>query len=261
MSLIRQVGKAVFAAADLLLPSPPGPRVLIYHQVGAGLGRQMEVTTEDFVWQLDWLAQNRQVVSLEEALERWEEDGSEKLVVLTFDDGYRDTYTAAFPLMKERGMPFTLYLATKAIESGDLPSGAAPLTWDQIGEMIDTGLVTVGAHTHTHADLRNLARGEVTREVEICNHLIAIRLGSLPRHFAYPWGYWSATADPIVRAIYLSAALGAPNVRFARGNDPYLVNRFPIQLDDGSRWFFRRLTTGLISEEVVRRAFRGYRGP
>ena len=82
--------------------------------------------------------------------------------MLTFDDGFEDVYHNAFPLMKERGLPFTLYLTTNPIETGEpldprYPE-AKPLTWDQINEMAGTGLVTIGAHTHTHPDLQNLLR-------------------------------------------------------------------------------------------------------
>lgn len=261
MSLIRQVGKAVFATADWFLPNPEGPRILIYHQVGAGLGRQMEVTADDFIWQLDWLAQNREVVSLDEALDRWEEEGADNIVVLTFDDGYRDTYSTAFPLINEHGVPFTLYLATEIIERGDGVPGAEPLTWDQIEEMAGSGLVTIGAHTHTHADLRTLSRDAITTEIETSNGLIESRLGVSPAHFAYPWGYWSAEADEVIRSHYQSAALGGHSRHLIHEWDPFRIHRFPVQLSDGSRWFASRVRGGLQIEEAIRRRLRGYRGP
>ena len=261
VSLVRQLGKAVFAASDVFLPAPLGPRILIYHQVGARLGRQMEVKTEDFIWQLDWLAQNREVVTLDEALQRWDEKDSESLVVLTFDDGYQDTYSRAFPLMKERGIPFTLYLATKDIETGAGTPGAEPLTWTQVKKMIDTGLVTVGAHTHSHPDLRTLSSDEITGEIETSNHLIYSRLGSPPSHFAYPWGYWAPNGDEIVRRKYSSAVLGATTLALRQKHSDYLIHRYPVQRDDGTHWFQRRLKKNFMLEESVRRLLRGYRGP
>jgi peptidoglycan/xylan/chitin deacetylase (PgdA/CDA1 family) len=255
MSVMRQLGKAVFITADLILPTPRGPRILIYHQVGAGLGRQTEVTTEDFVWQLNWLAQNRQVVSLEEALERWEEEGSEKLVVLTFDDGYSDTYTAAFPKLKERGFPFAIYLTTETLGYEKM------LTWKQVEEMVDTGLATVGAHTHRHRDMRYLSEQEIAEEIDRSNRIIEARIGLQPNHFAYPWGYWSATADPIVRSIYSSAVLGAPPLAHETLLDRHLIHRFPVQLTEGQVFFQSRLKGGLLLEEAVRRRLRGYNGP
>jgi peptidoglycan/xylan/chitin deacetylase (PgdA/CDA1 family) len=223
----------------------------------------MEVRLEDFRLQLDWLSANREVVDLGEALVRWAEPGSERLVVLSFDDGYRDTYTTAFPLLNELGLPFTLYLATESIETG-VPLGPAenaePLSWDQIGTMLASGLVTIGAHTHRHRDLRQLSVGEVEDELGIGDDLIERRLGLRPEHFAYPWGYWSPSADRSVTDRYSSAALGA-SLRPGRDGVPPLVHRFPVQLSDSFRFFKARLRGGLRLEEIIRRRLKGYTGP
>lgn len=260
MTVGRTVGKAVFAAADLLRRSPDGPRLLIYHQVGSDLGRQMEVTREDFLWQLDWLAEHREVVTLDEALRRWRAAGAHRLVVLTFDDGYRDTHRVAFPALKERGMPFTLYLSTSHMERGEGEVGAEPLTWDETASMVESGLVTIGSHTHSHLDLRTASAQRVEDEVGRADELIATRLGVVPRHFAYPWGYWAEAADHVVRARYESAALGSAHKQ-SHVPDHHLLHRFPVQLSDGRIWFGRRLAGGFMMEEKVRRRLRGYSGP
>ncbi len=119
MTLVRHAAKALFAVADTALPSPLGPRILIYHQVGAETGKQTDLAVNDFVWQVGWLEENREVVELETAIRRWDEPGSERFVVLTFDDGYRDTFSTAFPILSRHGIPFTLYLSTGMIESSD----------------------------------------------------------------------------------------------------------------------------------------------
>lgn len=258
MSVLRGVAKTVFATTDMMIPSPLGPRILIYHQVGAGLGRQMEVTAEAFTWQLRWLAANREVVSLDSAIERWHEPDADGLVVLTFDDGYRDVYTTAFPLLHERNMPFTLYLSTEMIESGSV-GDAVPLQWRQIEAMSDSGLLTVGSHTHTHRDLRLASEEETLWEVETSNSVIDRRLGLRPRHFAYPWGYWSGSAHEVVSRAYETAVLGAPRSRTRF--DPHMIHRFPIQLSDGKAFFGHRVRGGLLLEERIRRRARGYSGP
>jgi peptidoglycan/xylan/chitin deacetylase (PgdA/CDA1 family) len=263
VSLARTAVKAASALTDAFLLSPPGPRVLIYHQVDAGLGREMEVGLADFRRQLDWLSDNREVVDLGEALVRWEEPGAERLVVLTFDDGYRDNFTTAFPLLSELGLPFTLYLATESIETG-VPLGPAlkaePLSWDQIATMLESGLVTVGAHTHRHLDLRQLTTDEVEDELGTSDDLIEKRLGIRPAHFAYPWGFWSPSSHRPVADRYSSAALaGSRDVK--GGLDPHLLPRYPVQLSDGFRFFRPRLRGGFRMEEAIRRRLKGYHGP
>lgn len=260
MTLGRTVGKAVFAAADLLLRSPEGPRLLIYHQVGSGRGRQMEVTREDFLWQLDWLTEHREVTTLDQALEGWEDPEAHRLVVLTFDDGYRDTHSVAFPALKERDIPFTLYLSTSHMETGELEEGAVPLTWDETASMVESGLVTIGSHTHNHIDLRTVSADRAEDELGQADELIVSKLGVVPRHFAYPWGYWAEAADGVVRARYESAALGSA-YKSRNSTDRHQLHRFPVQLSDGRIWFGRRLAGGFLIEEKVRRRLRGYSGP
>lgn len=249
--------------ADSLWPSPPGPRVLIYHQVGTGNGLQMEVTLAQFEYQLGYLMDEWEVVSLEDAAARVDEPNSHRLAVLTFDDGYSDTFTTAFPIMSSLGLPFTLYVSSGHIESGrsrypDL--AAEPLSWEMIDTMLESGLLTLGSHTHSHVDVRELSAGGIERELARCDDLIEQRVGVEVRHFAYPWGYWSPTADRLVRDRYDSAVLGSVQSS-ADDWDPYLIHRYPIQLSDGMRYFRARLEGGLLLEERVRRLIRGYRGP
>jgi peptidoglycan/xylan/chitin deacetylase (PgdA/CDA1 family) len=263
MGLARSAAKAVFVVGDWFLTTPPGPRILIYHQVGSNLGRQMEVSVEDFEAQMGWLADNREVVGLDEAVERWEDDDSHELVVLTFDDGYKDTLTTAFPILQGFGFPFLLYLATEAIDGGPprgIPDTAAPLDWDEVGEMLGSGLLTVGAHTHSHPDMRGLSEGEVRAELETSDELIRRRLGLTARHFAYPYGYWSETAHPSVAARYYTATLGGSPRPLAMP-DLHQIHRYPVQLSDSFRFFPARLKGGLMMEERVRRSLKGYEGP
>jgi peptidoglycan/xylan/chitin deacetylase (PgdA/CDA1 family) len=263
VSFARTAAKAAFTMVDRLYQKPPGPRVLIYHQVGSGLGRQMEVTTTQFAWQLDWLEQHHEIVSLDEAVDRWDDPGSEGLVALTFDDGYADTYTTAFPLLEERRIPFMVYLATESIETGRAlgpPGPADPLNWDQVVDMLGSGLAGVGSHTHRHSDLRNLPAHAIEEELATSDGLIERRLGLRPAHFAYPWGYWSQQAADVVNTRYRTAAIAGTPRPPAR-LDRFRLHRYPVQLSDGTRFFPARLRGGLRVEELVRRRLKGYSGP
>jgi peptidoglycan/xylan/chitin deacetylase (PgdA/CDA1 family) len=262
MSGLRVAAKTVFAAVDLVLPRLRGPRILIYHQVGSGRTHEMNVTTEAFRRQLDWMQSHGEIVSLEEAVKRRGEPNADRLFVLTFDDGYRDVFVNAFPLMSAERIPFTLYLTSGPIENPEqFPAWPGdPLTWHQVGSMIDSGLVTVGAHTHTHPDLRHLTESAVVEELERSNELIAKQAGVVPEHFTYPKGWWSASADEEVRARYITATLGGGTGDTA-SPDLYRMNRLPIQLSDGGPLFRRTIRTGSRTMSKVRRYVHAYDGP
>jgi peptidoglycan/xylan/chitin deacetylase (PgdA/CDA1 family) len=264
MSLIRAAAKATFTFADLVRPGFVGPRILIYHQIGAGHGKQMDVPVEAFRLQLDYLAAgNWEVVSLGDAISSRAEPSAVRKVVLTFDDGYEDLFTNAFPLLRQQNMPFTLYLTTHPTESGTPLDGGGrsePLNWGQIESMFDSGLMSVGVHTHTHPDLRHLDESEVDEELDVSDRLIESRLGFRPSDFAYPWGYWSEEADISVRARYSSAVLGG-GPPISGDSDPLMLHRVPVQLSDGVAFFKQKLKRGLRTEEFVRRRISGYTGP
>ncbi len=261
--VVKQTVKALSAATDPLLPAYGGPRLLVYHQVDAGLGREMEVTFAAFLEQLAWLEEHYEIVSFEEAWQRRAEAGAERLVVLTFDDGYDDMYRLAYPLLEERSLPFILYLTTHPTESGEalFPGGEAePCSWDQVEEMAGSGLMTLGAHTHRHDDLRTLSPEQVASDIGISNEIIRRRMGMVPRHFCYPYGFWSETAHRPVAATYDTAVLGSGRP-LAGDTDPLMIPRVPVQLSDGLVWFKRKLAGGFRLEDRLRRRFKGYRGP
>lgn len=261
--LVRKAAKLGFAGADPFFGPFHGPRILIYHQIGAGLGRQMEVTLDAFTFQLDWMIANGSVVSLDEAIAARGQAGDERRFVLTFDDGYDDFYRFGYPELVKRSLPFTLYLTTHPVESREplLPGGKAePLTWAQVEAMHAAGGMTLAAHTHRHADLRDLDASAVEEDLARCDELIEQRLGDRPAHFAYPWGYWSDAADAVVRRRYASATLGSgPGID--EHSDVHLLHRVPVQLSDTAFFFKRKMRTGMRLEDIVRRRLKGYDGP
>lgn len=259
--LVRKWGKAMFAAADLFLGRWPGPRILIYHRIGTETGLQLEVTEDAFVAHVRWMQANGTIVALEDALRRRGSVDSDRLFVITFDDGYADLFDVAYPHLQAEGIPFTLYLATGHVEAGvPLAADRPPLTWEQISKMVEGGLMTLGAHTHRHADLWSASLDQVEEELSTSDELIEKRTGVSPVHFAYPWGHWSPVADTVVRRRYGSAVLGAGHP-ITGSTDPYLVHRLPIQRSDGVAYFKRKAMRGMRLEEKARRLLRGYRGP
>lgn len=258
-----KTAKLLFAASDLARSRRPGPRILIYHQIGVDLGRQMEISESMFVQQLNWMDRHGTIVTLDKALTHRDSSSADQLFTLGFDDGYADLFSIAFPIMLERQIPFTLYLTTAPVESRQplTPGGQAePLDWDQINTMLGSGLVTMGAHTHGHVDLRGLPATQIEDELDTSNRLIEENTSVTARHFAYPKGYWSRDAEPLVRARYDSAVLGGgPPV--TENTDLFRLHRIPVQRSDGFFFFKRKLLTGMPVEEWVRRRIKGYVGP
>jgi peptidoglycan/xylan/chitin deacetylase (PgdA/CDA1 family) len=126
-------------------------------------------------------------------------------------------------------------------------------------DAVDTGLVTVGSHTHGHVDLSRADERQADEEMRRSKELIEDRLGVACRHFAYPWAVGSDAADRVARRLFASAAVDAWRTNHRGRTDPHRLGRTPILRSDGSL-FFRAKVRGLLDgERVAYRLLR--RGP
>jgi len=240
--------------SDPVMGRRPGPRLLIYHQVGAGSGLEMDVSPQAFQSQLDWLESHGQIVDLQTAIARSGEPDSSDLYVLTFDDGHAGVFEHGYPVLRERGMPFTLYLTTEPIEKDGCLHGdhrMRLLSWSQIEEMMSSGLITIGAHSHRHLDMRLHEEATIGDDLATCDLILEKRLGVRPRHFAYPWGHWGEIADRLVREHYETAVLGSGK-GITAGEDIHKLHRVPVMASDIGILFKRKMWGGFRLESGVR---------
>ena len=117
---------------------------------------------------------------------------TKKWVCLTFDDGYRDNYTLAYPMLKRLNVPFTVYVTTGFIDN------QLPMWWypnEQLGintyelKALDADpLCTIGAHTISHPKLDTLSREQQYQEIAKSKQTLESILGHKVCHFSFPHG-------------------------------------------------------------------------
>jgi len=125
-----------------------------------------------------------------------------KTFAVTFDDGYANNYTQALPILARLGVPATVFLATAYLDSDqpfpsdDWPSAGQagvpseawrPLSIDECFAMVSSGLVDIGAHTHTHADFRGRPV-EMLADLEVNLGVLRDKLGIDRPLFSFPYG-------------------------------------------------------------------------
>jgi peptidoglycan/xylan/chitin deacetylase (PgdA/CDA1 family) len=265
-TLARRGTRALLALPGFLGRRRPGDVViLLYHRVREGPG-EIDLPPRAFEEQLRYLVERDRVLSLDEALADGGDGAAEGRgrgargrggVVVTFDDGYRDFADAALPLLVRYRVPAVLYLATGLVaEEG---GGREGISWSALREAVATGLVAVGSHTHSHADLSRAAPEVCEEEMRRSKGLIEERLGVACRHFAHPYAVTSPAADRAARRYFDSAAPHAWRTNRRGRIDPYRLGRTPVLRSDGRALFRARVRGMLDAEAWMYRAAR--RGP
>ncbi|MCI7172631.1 MAG: polysaccharide deacetylase family protein, partial [Dialister sp.] len=177
----------VHRAADVKYSVPEGVSVLMYHMIGDEQGNAAIMTEANLRIQMNYLRDHGYHPITMQELYDYVTKGAplpEKPVCITFDDGYLDSYTIVYPLMKEYGFPWTLFLITD-----DVGKPYNRMTWDQLKEMANSHAVTIASHTLSHPKLHNLAtRAEKEKEIVEANKALKYQLGIDNVWLAYPYG-------------------------------------------------------------------------
>lgn len=196
------------AAAAVAEPLPDdGAQVAVlgYHEFAAGASETaMRISTEKFRKQMQAIRDlGIPVIPMSdfEAWKRGEKNLPPKSIVITMDDGWKSVYTDAYPILKEFGFPFTLFLYKNYIDGG----GKA-LTSDMIREMMQNG-ATLGSHSTSHPypatikKHRNEGPAPYTRflttELGDSKRFIEERFNVKVNTFAYPGGYHTEEMIPL----------------------------------------------------------------
>ena len=117
---------------------------------------------------------------------------SRRWVCLTFDDGYRDNYTVAYPMLKRLSVPFTVYVTSGFIDNQLsmwwYPNQQLGMSSDELQLMDADPLCTIGAHTVSHPKLDILTREQQYREIAESKQTLEALLGHEIKHFSFPHG-------------------------------------------------------------------------
>lgn len=226
-------------------------RILTYHRISYDLSDRLAVSPSAFLEQMQYIHDaGYRVVSMEDIYYHItnREHSLDKLVAITFDDGYLDNYTYAAPILRMFKYDATIFLATDSISdtgkrrrSRMASSNAPMLNWDEIREMNEQG-ITIGSHTHTHCDLTQISPKRVIEEIRKSKKIIEEKIKMPVHFFCYPRGKFNNKIKKMVKdAGYLGAysVLPGPN---SRRSDLYALKRTEVSGEDTLFDFKKKLS-------------------
>jgi peptidoglycan/xylan/chitin deacetylase (PgdA/CDA1 family) len=231
-------GGALLAALLLLATHAPAfsadsAVILQYHHFGAGTPVSTSVTMDQFRSHLNYLRSGGFTVwPVEKIVARLQggEPLPERCVGITIDDAYTSVYERAFPVLREYGFPFTVFVTTEGVDKGF----ESYMTWNQMREMLSAG-AAFGAHGHSHDYLVRKRAGEtggewaerVRGDIALSVTRLREETGISPPLFAYPYGEYDTALKRIVAGLGL-AGFAQQSGPLWKGSDFAALPRFPM---------------------------------
>jgi len=208
--------------------------VLIYHRFGEDRYPTTNIGTTRFREQLTYLRDNSyQVIALAEMVKALATGDTlpDKAVVITIDDGYRSFYRNAWPLLRDFGYPFTVFLYVKATDQGRWDY----MTWKQVRELRRAG-VDFQSHGYSHyhmgsrpAGLDNAAyKAWLKADLAASTAIIRKELGYRPTFLAAPYGEYNRLIMTAAGNLGFKALLTQDPGAVGRDTDPLAIPREPI---------------------------------
>lgn len=220
---VYQINNNIVYAEETVIP------ILTYHNFTKDIGSSYSINIIEFEKQLDYLAtHNYSVISLSELLKGLRNGQlPPKPVVITIDDGFKSTFTLAYPVLKKYNFPATLFIYTNFIEKN-----SNSLTWGEIKEMTENNL-EIGSHTLSHCNLLQYKENEnyenylarIKKEIFLSKEILESKIGGKVKFFAYPYGVYSPTIKNLVIQADYEGILNANSMNNTLNTNPFSLNR------------------------------------
>ena len=143
-------------------------------------------------------------------------------ILLTIDDAFESFYLNAWPILKNRRIPFILFVSTREIGKYGY------MTWERIKEVATSDLVTIGNHSHTHEYLIDWEDNKIKSDLKTSMQIFKKELGYSPKIFSYPFGEYSSNLKKIVDDLDFEFAFGQHSGVIDTTKDFLELPRFPI---------------------------------
>ncbi len=228
---VMQVSVLAEAAEENRTYFPP---VLMYHDVKEVPLNYFDVTVEDFAAQLDWLkSEGYTTLSIEEFTEivREQKEFPDKSVLLTFDDGYLGIYKYATPELEKRGMKATFFIVPDlvGIRDGEYPY----INRDELKELANNPLISIGSHTMTHPHLDELDSKTQAEEIEKSKKTLEKWIGKSVNSIAFPFGAYNKYVIREVKKAGYDVSFAVQDRGLVHELPRYSIPRFYVGLEFG----------------------------
>ncbi len=150
----------------------------------------------------------------------------QKKILLTIDDAFQSFYDFAWPYLKEKKIPFILFVSTEPVGKNGY------MTWDQIREIEKESFAVIGHHSHSHGYLIEESNQSFIKDIEKANIIFNNEIGYIPQLFSYPFGEYSEFMRNYISSNF-AYAFGQHSGVIDVNKEKFQLPRFPINENYG----------------------------
>ena len=213
---------------------------IMYHRFEENKYPSTNIRLSDFKKHLDIIQKNNiKFINPKNFENELKNNKKERKILLTIDDGFLSFYQNAWPILKEKEIPFILFISTREVGSFNY------MNWDQVKEISEKDFVEIGNHSHTHEYLVDESNEVIKADIQKSITIFKERLGKNSNFFSYPFGEYSLNFKKIIQSLGFKYAFGQHSGVIDATKDFYELPRFPINEKYGELKRFTSLTKTL----------------
>ena len=200
-----------------------GVIALMYHRFNENKYPSTNVRNEIFLEHLNEINNSKfKFISFDKFNEIIKSKIEKNYLLLTIDDGFESFYLNAWPILKEKKIPFILFVSTREV------GNYGYMDWNEINEIASYDFVTIGNHSHTHEYLVDRTKREIEEDIKKSMAIFKKELGFNSPFFSYPFGEYSLEFKKIIKDLNFKYAFGQHSGVADESKDLFELPRFPI---------------------------------
>ena len=209
---------------------------IMYHRFEENKYPSTNIKLEDFKSQIHLIEKYKyEFISHDQFESLINEKNLEKKILLTIDDGFSSFYENAWPILKEKKIPFIIFINTETVGSRGY------MDWSQIKEISQFNFVHIGNHSHSHEYLVDWSDDEIEKDLKTSIKLFKEKLNHETKFFAYPFGEYKKSYKEIVKKLGFEYAFGQHSGVMDKTKDKFELPRFPINEKYGEEKRFKSI--------------------
>ena len=209
---------------------------IMYHRFEENKYPSTNIKLEDFKSHINLISEKKYTFISHSQFEKFiKEKNLEKKILLTIDDGFLSFYENAWPILKEKKIPFIIFINTETIGSSGY------MDWSQIKEISQFNFVHIGNHSHSHGYLADKSDKEIEQDLKTSINIFKDKLNHQTKFFAYPFGEYKTSYIEIVKKLGFEYGFGQHSGVMDKSKNKFELPRFPINEKYGQEKRFKTI--------------------